>query len=150
MIKKILKFLLFLLFWFLPSLICRDYNYFDSINTPFFTISKPLFGIAWTILYVLITISIFKISESNFYNLKEYKKDLFYNYIFNKLFTIIFFCFKNNFLAFIDVLLTLITSLFLYYETKEIDKKASRFLIPYIIFLIYAFILSLTIYFINL
>ena len=30
--------------------------------------------------------------------LKEYKKNLFYNYIFNQLFTIIFFCFKNNFL----------------------------------------------------
>ena len=150
MIKKILRFIIILIPWFLSSLICNDYSYFNSINTPFFTIPKPLFGIVWTILYILIAISIYKVSTSNYYDLKEYKKNLFYNYIFNQLFTIIFFCIKNNFLAFVDVLLTLITSLFLYYETKEIDKKASKFLLPYVFFLIYAFILSITIYFINL
>lgn len=150
MIKKILRFIIILIPWFLSILICNDYSYFNSINTPFFTIPKPLFGIVWTILYILIAISIYKVSISNYYNLKEYKKNLFYNYIFNQFFTIIFFCFKNNFLAFVDVLLTLITSLFLYYETKEIDKKASKFLLPYVFFLIYAFILSITIYFINL
>lgn len=150
MFKKVLKFLLFLAPWFLSSIICNDYSYFDSINIPFFTIPKFLFGIVWPILYILITISIFIISESNYYNLNDYKKDLFYNYIFNQLYIIIFFCFKNNFIAFIDVLLTLLTSLFLYYETKEINKKASKFLIFYVLFLIYALILSITIYFVNL
>lgn len=150
MIKKILKFIVILLPWFLSGLICNDYSYFDTINTPSFTIPKFLFGIVWTILYILIAISIYKVSESNYYDLKDYKKNLLYNYIFNQLYTIIFFCFKNNFLAFVDVLLTLLSSLFLYYETKSINNKASKFLLPYVFFLIYAFILSITIYFINL
>ncbi|MBP3461755.1 MAG: tryptophan-rich sensory protein [Bacilli bacterium] len=150
MFKKILKFILLLAPWFLTSIVFNDYSYFDSINLPFFTIPKFLFSIIWPILYILITISVFKVSNSNYFNLKEYKKDLIYNYIFNQLYTIIFFYLKNNFLAFIDVLLTLLTALFLYYETKEINKKASIYLIFYIIFLIYALILSISIYFINL
>ena len=150
MIKKILKFIVILLPWFLSRLICNDYSYFDTINTPSFTIPKFLFGIVWTILYILIAISIYKVSESNYYDLKDYKKNLLYNYIFNQLYTIIFFCFKNNFLAFVDALLTLLSSLFLYYETKSINNKASKFLLPYVFFLIYAFILSTSIYFINL
>lgn len=150
MIKKILKFVVFLIPWFLGSIICNDFSYFDKINIPIITVPKNLFGIIWIILYILIAISIYIVSNSNYYNLKEYKKNLLYNYIFNQLFTIIFFCFKNPFLAFIDCLLTLLTSLFLYYETKEINKKASYFLIPYVIFLIYASILSLSIYFVNL
>lgn len=150
MLKKVLRFILLLAPWFLTNIVFNDYSYFDSIKLPFFTIPKFLFGIIWPILYILITISVFKVSNSNYFNLKEYKKDLIYNYIFNQLYTIIFFYLKNNFLAFIDVLLTLLTALFLYYETKEINKKASIYLIFYIIFLIYALILSISIYFINL
>lgn len=148
MFKKILKFIIILLPWFLSTLICIDFSYFNDLNKPWFIIPNFLFGIIWPILYILISISIYKVSTS-YYNI-EYKKNLLYNYIFNQLYTIIFFCFKNNFLAFIDVLLTLITSLFLYYETKEINKKASFYLLPYVIFLVYALFLSTSIYFLNL
>ena len=146
MIKKIIKFLICLLPWFLSTLICNNYNFFNEINTPSFTIPKYLFGIVWPILYILIAISICLITNYT----KEYKKDLLYNYLFNQLYTIVFFCFKNTFLGFIICLFTLLTSLFLYYETKSINKIASKFLIPYTLFLIYATILSTTIYFINL
>lgn len=146
MVKRIIKFLICLLPWFISGLICNDYSFFNEINTPSFTIPKYLFGIVWPILYILIAISIYLITSYN----KEYKKDLLYNYLFNQLYTIVFFCFKSTFLGFIICLLTLLTSLFLYYETKSINKKASKFLIPYTLFLIYATILSASIYFINL
>lgn len=148
MFKKALKFILILAPWFLSSLIVRDYSYFESINIPNFSIPRSLFGIVWTILYILISISIYKVS--NIGCTKDYKKNLLYNYIFNQLYVITFFLLKNTFLAFIDTLLTLITSLFLYYETKEISKSASKYLIPYPLFLIYATILSMSVYFINL
>lgn len=148
MLKKVLKFILILFPWFLSSLICRDYSYYNSINKPCFALPNYLFPIIWSILYILIAISIFIIFKD--YVSKDYKKNLIYNFIFNQLYIIIFFCFKNPFLAFIDVLLTLLTSLFLYYETKELKKSASIFLIPYVIFLIYALILSISIYFMNL
>ena len=147
MFKKIIKFLICLLPWFLSSLLCNDYSFFSEINTPIFTIPRNLFGIVWPILYILIAINIYKISNIGF--TKEYKKDLLYNYIFNQLYTIVFFCFKSPLGGFIICLLSLLTSLFLYYETKEIDKKSSKFLIPYVLFLVYATILSLSIYFMN-
>lgn len=148
MFKKILKFIIILIPWFLSSLICNNYSYYKEINKPFFALPSNLFGIVWPILYILVAISIYIISNN--YVTKDYKKTLLYNYIFNELYTIIFFCLKNPFLALIDTILTLITSLFLYYETKNIDKKASKFLIPYVIFLVYAFLLSLSVYFLNL
>lgn len=148
MFKKIIKFIICLLPWFLSSLICSDYSFFKELNIPAFSIPQGLFGITWTILYVLIAISIYMVSEIGF--TKDYKKDLLYNYIFNQLYTIVFFCFRSTLGGFIMCLLTLLTSLFLYYETKEISKKASKFLIPYVIFLVYATILSISVYFINL
>lgn len=148
MIKNIIKFTLFLLPWFLNILICNDYNYFNQINIPSFALPQNLFGITWFILYSLISISIVIIS--NKYFTKDYKLTLLLNYIFNQLYTISFFCIKNTFLSFIICLLTFITSTFLYYETKKISEKASKFLIPYTLFLIYATILSLSIYVINL
>lgn len=146
MFKNILKFIGCLLPWFLSTLICNDYSFFNEINTPSFTIPRFLFGIVWIVLYILIAISIYL--NTNY--TKEYKKELLYNYVFNQLYTIVFFCFKSTFLGFIVCLLTLLTSLFLYYETKAINKSSSKFLIPYTLFLIYATILSASIYFMNL
>ena len=95
MFKKIIKFIICLLPWFLSSLICSDYSFFKELNIPAFSIPQGLFGIAWTILYVLIAISIYMVSEIGF--TKDYKKDLLYNYIFNQLYTIVFFCFRIHF-----------------------------------------------------
>ena len=59
------------------------------------------------------------------------------------------FSLENTFLGFVDSIAIFITSLFLYYETKELDEKASKFLLPYVFFSLYATILSVTIYFLN-
>ena len=66
------------------------------------------------------------------------------------LFIFILFYFKNVFLSFIIALANFITSLFLFYETKSLDKKASNYLIFYVYFNLFATILMLTIYFMNL
>lgn len=151
MFKNILKFLLIFISWFIVSFFVKDYTYYDSLNLPFFALPRFLFPIVWFILYFMISVSIYKIVKYNlFYDLKEYKKTLITNYIFNQLFVILFFVIKNNFISFIDCLLTFLTSLFLYYETKEINKKSSIWLIPYVLFSVYATILSMFVYFMNL
>lgn len=80
----------------------------------------------------------------------DYNKALISNYIFNELFTYVLFYFKQLFFSFIIALGNFITSLFLYYETKSLDKKAANFLLPYVFFNLFAVVLSLTIYFMNL
>ena len=149
--KKFLIFLGSFILFLVPSFFIRDYSFYETLNLPWFALPKQLFPIIWTTLYFLISISVSIIySMYNFRYIKDYNKALISNYIFNELFTFVLFYFKNLFLSFIVALANLITSLFLYYETKELDKRASNFLIPYVLFNVFATILMLTIYFMNL
>lgn len=149
--KNILKFIIFLIPWFISSIIFTDAGFYDSLNLPFFALPNYLYGIIWIILYFLITISIFKIyQEYSFSRISKYNKTLIVNFIFNQLYTFILFKLNNLFLGFIDCIIIFITSLSLYDETKKLDEKASKYLLPYIFFSLFAVILSLTIYFMNL
>ena len=149
--KKILLFVACLLPWFLNVLFMGNNAFYDVINKPFFALPDFAYGIVWKILYILIAISIYIIySEYKFKDIKSYNAALISNYIFNQLYTPIFFRLENLFLAFVDTILTLITAINLYDETKKLNEKASKFLIPYILFSIFACILSITIYFMNL
>ena len=145
--NNFIKYLLFLLPWFISSILFKSSTmYYESLSLPFFAIPSYLFGIVWTILYILIAISIFMVYENSN---KEYKKYLLINFISNQLFTFFFFTLRNNFLSLIDVIVTLISAIYLYNETKLQNKKASYFLIPYIIFSIYALLLILSINILN-
>ena len=145
--KKIIKYLLITLPWFLSSLIFKiDTNYYKSLNLPPFAPPGFIFPIVWIILFILIGISIYQtISKSN----STYKIYLTINYLSNQLFTLCFFTIKNNFLSFADCLIVLISSMYLYIETKDINKNAAKYLIPYIIWNIYATILSFSILCLN-
>lgn len=152
MLKRIFTFMICFLPWLLSGLLF-SYNlgFYKILNKPFFALPSFLFGPVWTILYILIALSITILISSNYIKYEtEYKKSLLSNYVFNQLFLFCFFSLKSVFLGFIDSILIFITSLFLYYETKELNKKAAWALLPYIFFNFYAVILSLTIYFMNL
>lgn len=145
--KNIIKYLLCLLPWFISNIIFKvDTSYYKGLNLPFFAPPTILFPIIWTIIFILISISIYKnIDKSN----NNYKIYLLINYLSNQLYTFCFFTIKNNFLAFIDCLIVLISSIYLYKETKSIDNNSSKYLILYLIWNIFATILSLTILIIN-
>lgn len=145
--NNFIKYLLFLLPWFISSILFKSSTiYYESLSLPFFAIPSYLFGIVWTILYILIAISIFMVYENSN---KKYKKYLLINFISNQLFTFFFFTLRNNFLSLIDVIITLISAIYLYNETKIQNKKASYFLIPYIVFSIYALLLILSVNLLN-
>ena len=151
MLKKILIYILCLAPWFIINLIPLNYNYFNEIKTPFFTPPKLFYPIAWTIIYILISITTYSIITS--YKFKEipksYKITLLINYLFNQSYTLVFFGLKNQFLGFISCLGTLLSTLFLYEETSLLETKKKYLLIPYILLSIFATILSATIFLIN-
>ena len=62
------------------------------------------------------------------------KLSLIINYISNQLYTFFFFTIKSPYLALIDTIIVLISSLFLYYESKELNKTSAKLLIPYMLF----------------
>lgn len=139
--KKILKFIIILVPWFLSGLIFKsDTNFYKSLNLPGFAPPPILFPIVWTILYILIAISIYKKEDKDI----NYYKSLIINYFSNQIFSFLFFTLKSPFLAFVDTIIVLISSLFLY-----INSNKDKFLIPYILWNMFATILIATVYFMN-
>lgn len=149
--KKIIKYLLLLFPWLISGIIFKvDIEYYNYLNLPSFTLPNKLIGIIWIILYLLISLSIYIISiNKNILKEKDYFYVLITNYLANSLFIYGFFYLKSPFFGFILTTITFISSIFLYLETKKLNKKASNYLIPYIIFNTYAFLLSLSIYIMN-
>lgn len=150
MLKKFIIYVLCLAPWFISTLIPLDYNYLYEIKTPFFTPPKLFYPIAWSIIYILISIttySIFTTYKKDTPN--SYKITLFINYLFNQSYTLVFFGLNNQFLGFISCLGTLISAMFLYEETSLLDHKKKYLLIPYILLSMFATILSVTIFLIN-
>ena len=138
--KNVVRFLMYLLPWFISSIIFRvDTSFYDSINKPFFAPPGIILPIVWTILYILIAIGLYNNKNKSI----EYYKSLIINYFSNQIYTFLFFVIKSPFIAFIDTLVVLISSLFLYNETK------SKWFIPYIIWNVFATILSLSVYLLN-
>lgn len=145
--KNIIFYLICLLPWFLSSIIFKiDTTYYQKLNLPFFAPNKIIFPIAWTILYLLIAYSITKMKKAMN---SDYKIYLLINYFSNQLFTFCFFTIKNNFLSLIDTIIVFLSSLYLYSETKALNKDSAKYLIPYIIWNCFALILITTIYIMN-
>ena len=150
--KKILKFLVIALPWFIGGLLFRsDTIFYKSLNKPFFAPPSIVFPIVWTILYILIATSIYLIyKDNNYKDIPSYNKTLLINYFSNQIFSFLFFTIKSPFLALIDTIVVLISSLFLYYDSKELNKTSAKLLIPYIIWNVFATILIISIFFMNL
>ena len=145
--KKIVKYLLLLLPWFISAIIFRsDSVYYNSLSRPFFAPPPFIFGIVWPVLYILIAYSLYNTWDSRD---SSYSRNLIVNYVSNQLFSFFFFTIKNPFLAVIDTFIVLVSSILLYKDISGIDKKYSKYLIPYIIWNIFAFILILSIFVMN-
>lgn len=144
--KKILKYLGILLPWFISGILFRSNQiFYKSLNKPIFAPPGWLFAIIWPILYVLITLSIYKIKDKN----KNYLKVLIINYFSNQIFSFFFFTIKSPFIAMIDTIIVLISSLYLYLESKKDNISSANLLIPYILWNIFATILIISIYIMN-
>ncbi len=151
MFKKITIYILCLLPWFLNNTIKVDYNYLKEIKTPFFTPPSIFYGIAWSLIYILVSITVYSIITTyKFKNIpKSYKITLLINYLANQSFTLVFFGLKNNFLGFVSCVITFISTLFLYEETSLLQSKKAKYISPYIILSLFATILSLSIFLMN-
>lgn len=124
--RKFILFLTIIFFYLVPLS-------FINFNTYF--LDENYLLLSFIIIYIL---SIIFISLSTFNIIKDkspndnYLFILIINYLINPLFNLFFFNFKNLYLAFISLILILITSNYLFLETKLINKRSSYYLIPYL------------------
>lgn len=142
-VKKYLPIFIPIILGTIVSFIIKTDNY-DIINKPVLSPPKIVFPIVWSIIYLIMGYSYYKTSKDT-----EETKVYYLQLIINLTWSIIFFNFKLYFLAIIWIILLIylvIKMIKLFYN----DNKLSAYLnIPYLIWLIFAFYLTIMVYLLN-
>ena len=124
----------------------KAYDYYNKpINLP-----SIIFPIVWSILYLLMSVSYNKVTEIS---TDDKNDDLFLVYssqlIINSLWTLIFFGLKLYLLGFIWILLLIIFVLRMIIKFYKVDKISGLLNIPYLLWLLFAAFLNISIYLLN-
>lgn len=129
----------------------------SSIPTWYAGIAKPsfnppgwIFGPVWTILYVLMGISLFLVIKNGFSKKNKTAVNYFsVQLILNAIWSILFFGLKNPLLAFIEILFLWFFILMTILSSYKISKLASYLLIPYLLWVSFASFLNYFIWMLN-
>ena len=146
--KKISIFIPLILGSIVGFLLMNSYDFYQTLNKPFFAPPNWIFPIVWSVLYLLMGISYYIVMniDDNKLIKQVYNLQLF----FNLLWPIVFFMFEQLLLSSIwiiglDVLIIVMILFF-----SKISKKASFLQIPYLIWTLFATILNISIFILNL
>ena len=128
--------------------ITSKYMNLDTLNKPFLTPPSIVFPIAWGILYVLMGISYGILKDKG---LTDKKIDIVYyvQLVINALWSIFFFVLKWRLFAFIWILLLLASVIKMTVEFYKRNKISGLLQIPYILWIVFASYLNLTLYLLN-
>lgn len=103
-----------------------------------------VFGIVWPILYLLMSVSFFIILKINKYSFNSIPLIIFIIHLFfNFIWTYLFQNYKNKMIALTDLSIVILLTIYIIIEFYKKNKLASYLLIPYIIWLCFAFYLNL-------
>lgn len=129
-----------------------DIKYYASLNKPAWSPPPKLFGIVWSIIYGLISLSIAIVymKTDGFQDVTlTYFVTLLINYVANQAFTFIEFKLKNLRMAFLDTVVVALTAFLLIYYTIPYSKLAAWLLVPYLLWSCFAALLAWSIYQMN-
>lgn len=127
-------------------------SWYPTIEKPSFNPPNWVFAPVWTLLFILMGIAAGLIWDKIDLDKELVKKGLFFFAVqlaLNALWSYLFFGLNNILLASIEIVLLLLIIYETYLIFKKIDKKASYLLIPYMLWVGFATILTITIYFLN-
>lgn len=134
-----------------PFTISAIPTWYAALNKPFFSPPNWIFGPVWTVLYLLMGVSVFMIWSKGL-GKKGVKKALSYfliQLLLNFIWSILFFGLHSPVLALIDIILLWVTILFTIIHFAKILKPAAYLLIPYIFWVSFAALLNLSIVILN-
>lgn len=125
-----------------------DTNIYASINKPF-NLPGVIFPIVWGILYFIMGVTVYIISMSNNPN-KETAINIYFKQLFvNSLWTLIFFGLNLYLLAFLWILLLIGLVIIMIMKFVNINKLAGLLNILYLLWLLFAAYLNLSIVLLN-
>lgn len=122
-------------------------NYNDLIKPP---LAPPgiVFPIAWTIIYLLIGISYTLLKEKG--DVQKETKHLYYTQlIFNYSWTFLFFVFELRLLSVLWIIILDVLVICMTCQFYKQNKLSGILLIPYVLWLLFATYLNISIYFLN-
>ena len=135
------------IFGFIGNVLGNFAKGFATVNKPFFAPPKIVFPIVWVILYCLMGIS--------YYIVKKYgdnkRASLFYyiQLVLNTLWSLFFFRFKMYLFSFLWIILIIVFVILMIVEFYKVNKRAGLLQIPYLLWLIFASFLNLSIFLLN-
>lgn len=122
---------------------------YRSLNLPDFTPPAIAFPIMWTLLYILMGISLYLIVSKKDVDVKIPVTIFAIQLVMNFCWSPIFFIYGQYLLAFIWIVILWILVLAMVLTFRKIDAKAGYLQIPYLLWLIIAGYLSCSVYLLN-
>lgn len=130
------------------GIITSDYMNYNDLIKPILSPPTIVFPIVWTIIYLLIGISYTLLKEKG--EVSKKTKQLYYaQLIFNYFWTFIFFVFQYRLLSVLWIISLDILVVIMTYQFYKQNKLSGVLLIPYVIWLLFATYLNISIYFLN-
>lgn len=147
--KKLLKYIIitFLIGSFFAIFI-NNSDIYTELNKPL-DVPSIVFPIVWTILYLLMAISLYIISESNSSLKNKAIKSYVSQLIVNSFWTLFFFGFRLYTFSFIWLLLLIVLVVIMIINFYRINKIAGLINIPYFLWLLFAAYLNYNIIILN-
>lgn len=146
--KKIIIFIPIILGTLVGLLLMNSYEFYQGLIKPPLAPPNWLFPIAWSILYLLMGISYYKIiDKSDDVIVRQiYRIQLFFNLVW----PVIFFLFELLLLSSIWIVCLGVLVMIMIYMFYKIDSKAGLLQIPYLIWILFATYLNISIFILNL
>jgi tryptophan-rich sensory protein len=125
-------------------------TWYAGLNKPSFNPPSWIFGPVWTILYILMGVSLFLVVKRGFSKKNKLALKFFgVQLVLNTLWSILFFGLRNPLLAFVDIILLWIFILLTILKFYRISKWSSYLLMPYILWVSFASVLNYAIWMLN-
>lgn len=128
--------------------IFTNMDFYKNLNKPF-DVPAIIFPVVWSVLYILMGISLYLISSSNSQEKNRAILIYYIQLITNSLWTLFFFGLKWFLFSFFWIILLIILVFIMIYEFYKINKIAAYINIPYLLWLLFAAYLNYSIYYLN-
>lgn len=126
-------------------------DWFVQLNKPWFNPPNWIFAPVWILLYILMGVAAGLVWTKGFYHI--WVKTALYHFgiqlLFNALWSIVFFGFKNIFGALLIIITLLILLIFTIKWFKVVSKTAAYLMIPYLLWVCFATLLNYKIWELN-
>lgn len=146
--KKIFHALLPLIIGGIVGMLTSSSMNYNDLVKPVLSPPGIVFPIVWTIIYLLIGISYILLKEKK--EVPKEMKELYYSQlVFNYLWTFIFFVFRLRLLSVLWIIILDVLVIVMTYQFYKQNKLSGILLIPYVLWLLFATYLNISIYFLN-